>query len=134
MISYVDSSVLLSRYLGQERANEASQMIRGSAFVATPRIAEIEVKRGLAFVDSPAERLMCQGLFADDWRGLSVVECDRGLAEVAATIAAHTRVRSLDAIHVASALVVGAGQFLTFDQRQAEAARAFDLKVVGVPI
>jgi len=134
VISYVDSSVLLSRYLAEDRSDEASAMIRGANFVATSRVAEVEVTRGVACVDSPAERLMCQNLFAEDWRCLSVVECDRGLADLAATIAAQTRVRSLDAIHVASALVAGALRFLTFDQRQADAARAFDLDVVGVTV
>ena len=55
------------------------------------------------------------------------------LADLAATTAADSRVRSLDAIHVASALVVGAQRFLTFDQRQAKAARSFDRAVVGMP-
>lgn len=118
----------------EDRSDEASQLIRGATLVATSRVAEIEVRRGLAFVDSPAERLMCQNLFAEDWRGVAVVECDRMLADLAATIAVQTRVRSLDAIHVASALAVGAARFLTFDQRQADAARAFDLDVVGVAV
>jgi uncharacterized protein len=39
--------------------------------------------------------------------------------------------RSLGAIHVASALVGGAEEFLTYDERQAEAARAIGLRVVS---
>jgi uncharacterized protein len=132
VIAYVDSSVLLSRYLIEERSDEASALIEGATIVTTSRVAEIEVRRGLAFIDSPAERMMSQSIFAEDWRSLAVVECDSGLADLAATIASETRVRSLDAIHVASALVVGAERFITFDQRQGDAARAFDLTVVGV--
>lgn len=37
--------------------------------------------------------------------------------------------RSLDILHVASALVLGATEFLTFDQRQAQLARATGLRV-----
>jgi predicted nucleic acid-binding protein len=37
--------------------------------------------------------------------------------------------RSLDILHVASALVLGAADFLTFDQRQAALAKAAGLKV-----
>jgi uncharacterized protein len=132
VIAYVDSSLFLSRYLMEDRSDEASALIEGATIVATSRIAEIEVRRGLAFIDSSAERLMSQSIFVEEWRSLAVVECHSGLADLAATIAAETRVRSLDAIHVASALVVGAERFLTFDQRQGDAAREFDLTVVGV--
>lgn len=37
--------------------------------------------------------------------------------------------RSLDILHVASALVLGASEFLTFDQRQAKLAKATGLRV-----
>lgn len=37
--------------------------------------------------------------------------------------------RSLDILHVAAALVLGAGEFLTFDQRQAKLAKATGLRV-----
>jgi predicted nucleic acid-binding protein len=40
--------------------------------------------------------------------------------------------RSLDILHVASALVLGAKEFLTFDQRQASLAAAVGLKVPKV--
>lgn len=104
-----------------------------ATYPVTSRIAEIEVRRGLSFVDSAAERIMSQSIFTEDWQALAVVECDAGVADLAATIAAETRVRSLDAIHVASALVAGAERFATFDCRQGEAARRFDLTVVGIP-
>lgn len=132
MIAYVDSSVLLSRYLTEERSKEASALMGASAFVATSRVTDVEVRRGLSFIDSALERTTAQSQFAQDWRSLAIVECDAALVDLAATIAADTRVRSLDAIHVASALVVGTQRFLTFDRRQADAARAFDLAVVGV--
>lgn len=133
MIAYVDSSVLLARYLAEDRSDEASILIGGATFVMTSRIAEIEVRRGLSFVESPAERLMSSAIFAQDWRSLAVVECDAEIADLAATIAAETRVRSLDALHVASAITAGAERFLTFDKRQADAARTYELAVMGVP-
>jgi predicted nucleic acid-binding protein len=37
--------------------------------------------------------------------------------------------RSLDILHVANALVLGATSFLTFDKRQAELAKSAGLKV-----
>jgi len=40
--------------------------------------------------------------------------------------------RSLDILHVASALVLGASSFLTFDQRQCALAKAAGLHVTGM--
>lgn len=41
------------------------------------------------------------------------------------------RSRAMDAIHVASALVLGADDFYTFDRQQAKLARATGLRVLG---
>lgn len=133
MISYVDSSILLARYLAEDRSDDASELLETAALAATSRITEVEVRRGLALIDRPVERTMSQSLFAQEWRSLAIVELAPALADLAATIATDTRIRSLDAVHVASALVVGAQRFLTFDRRQADAARRLDLGVVGVP-
>jgi hypothetical protein len=54
---------------------------------------------------------------------------------MATEIAVQTRMRTIDAIHVASALRVGGSevtaQLLTYDLRQASGAKAFGLNVVG---
>jgi predicted nucleic acid-binding protein len=54
------------------------------------------------------------------------------VADLASTIATENGLRTLDAIHVASAIAVGADRFATFDTRQAVAARAVGLTVEGV--
>lgn len=132
MITYVDSSVLLARYLSEERAREATLLLRQSEGLVASRIAAIEVKRGLRFISSPVERVTAQSTFAHEWRSLTVVEIDASLADLAARIAAETGVRCLDSIHVASAVVTSADRFMTLDHRQAETARAYALAVVGV--
>jgi len=65
---------------------------------------------------------------------MALVSADVRVCELAADIAERFGVRSLDAIHLGSARRVNiAGlSFLTFDQRQAIAARALGLNVVGV--
>lgn len=63
---------------------------------------------------------------------MSIVELDAGTCELAATIAEQLGVRTLDALHLGAARRLGAAvRFLTFDVRQAEAARSLGLAVAG---
>ena len=64
---------------------------------------------------------------------LSIVELDEITCETAAAIAELIGVRTLDALHLAAAQRIGgpAVPFLTFDLRQAQAARGLGLTVVG---
>jgi predicted nucleic acid-binding protein len=64
-------------------------------------------------------------------RRLVILEFDEQTTHLASTIAASTGVRTLDSLHIASAILASADAFITFDRRQADAARAFDLTVLG---
>ncbi len=61
---------------------------------------------------------------------LAFVELDADLAQVAGTTGGRS-LRALDSIHVASALRLGdeVDGFVTYDERQADAARAVGLEV-----
>jgi len=59
-----------------------------------------------------------------------VVELDRELLEAAVSWTS-VQVRTLDAIHLASALRVGAREMLVYDRRLAEAAEAAGLEVLS---
>lgn len=131
MLAYLDSSVVLLRYLAEPRSGEANALIAQASSIVTCRVLQIEVMRGLFFITSVVERATAQMTFAEDWRRMIVVELDAPLADLAATIAASTGVRTLDSLHVATAVLSGAEAFITFDRRQADAARAFDLTVLG---
>jgi predicted nucleic acid-binding protein len=65
---------------------------------------------------------------------MHVVELDETTCEIAADLAELTGARTLDALHLAAANRAGKGALtlLTFDIRQAQAARAVGLTVVGV--
>ena len=68
----------------------------------------------------------------DDLAAFSVVELDAATCELAATIAEQTGVRTLDALHLGAASRLGTSlTFLTFDVRQAQAARGLGFAVVG---
>jgi predicted nucleic acid-binding protein len=71
-------------------------------------------------------------VFTEDLAALSLVEVDAATCELAATVAEQTGVRTLDALHLGAAQRLGtATTFLTFDARQAQAARSLGFAVVG---
>ena len=76
--------------------------------------------------------MAARAAFADDLHSFSIIELDEATCESAAAIAEASGVRTLDALHLAAAQRVSAPGvcFLTFDLRQAQAARALGLTVV----
>lgn len=130
---YVDSSALLKRYLIETDSGRAHELLAAADQVVLSRVSIVEVRRGLSRIDSAAERGLAKGIFDNDVRSCVIIECDAAVADHAADIAEAHQVRSLDAIHIASAvraLGVG-GTFMTFDVRQSTAARAMGLQVIG---
>jgi predicted nucleic acid-binding protein len=64
---------------------------------------------------------------------VSIIELDAATCELAATIAEQTGVRTLDAMHLGAARRLGTAMtFVTFDVRQAQAARTLGFSVAGV--
>src|SRR5262245_11292080 len=90
--------------------------------VSTSVIAEVEVLRNLRKFRVDRDEAM---------RGFYLVSLDDDTRRMASELGP-TPLRALDAIHVASALAIGDRnlEFVTYDDRQAEAARAAGLKVV----
>jgi predicted nucleic acid-binding protein len=130
--TYVDSSALLKRYIDEPDSAAADAMLRSDRGLLTARHTTVEVRRNLARLLSGRDLLVARGAFADDLRSFSIIELDEATCESAAMIAETTGVRTLDALHLAAAQRVaeaGLG-FLTFDLRQAQAARSLGLTVV----
>jgi len=130
--TYVDSSALLKRYVEEADSTAADALLRADPALLTARHTIVEVRRNLARLLSGRELMAARAVFAADLNSLSVIELDEATCESAALIAEMTGVRTLDALHLAAAQRVaspGVG-FLTFDLRQAQAARALGLTVV----
>ena len=132
MSSYVDSSALLKRYVEEADSVAADALLRADGALRTARHTIVEVRRNLARLLSGRDLAAARTAFADDLRSFSVIELDEATCESAAAIAETTGVRTLDALHLAAAQRVSAPGvgFLTFDLRQAQAARAIGLTVV----
>lgn len=92
------------------------------------RIGFVETFRavGLAAGGSATDALL------EEWPAFGVVEVDQGLAERAAELAVERDLRSLDALHLAAALLLPFEDFqlATWDRRLHAAARACGLRVL----
>lgn len=133
MSLYVDSSALLKRYVDEPDSGAADSLLGSDPSLVTARHTVVEVRRNLARLLTGPDAVAARQAFADDLTALSLVELDEATCEGAAAIAEVTGVRTLDALHLSAAHRVGgpAVPFLTFDVRQAQAARTLGLTVLG---
>jgi predicted nucleic acid-binding protein len=60
-----------------------------------------------------------------------LIAMTRSLVELAADIAARSQLRSLDSIHLATAVTAECTHFLTFDLKQANVAETFGLVLLA---
>ncbi len=132
MSTYVDSSALLKRYVDEADSADADALLQADSALLTARHTIVEVRRNLARLLSGRDLVAARAAFAADLRSISIIELDEATCNSAALIAESTGVRTLDALHLAAAQRVSAPGvgFLTFDLRQAQAARAIGLTVV----
>ena len=132
MTLYVDSSALMKRYLSEQDSEVAERFIAGDQLRATCHITEVEIRRNLARLLKGEDLIGARRQFQSDLNYFAIINIDSVTCARAASIAEQTQCRSLDALHVAAALLVGKSTtFLTFDIRQAQAARSVGLEVVG---
>lgn len=132
MTTYVDSSALLKRYVDEADSADADALLLADSELLTARHTIVEVRRNLARLLSGRDLAAARAAFTDDLQSISIIELDEATCDSAALIAETTGVRTLDALHLAAAQRIsapGAG-FLTFDLRQAQAARAIGLVVL----
>ncbi len=132
MTLYVDSSALLKRYVDEPDSPLADQFMAADPILVTSRLTQIEIRRNLTRLIAAEELGAIRRRFQSDLEAFAVVALDVVTCREAAEIAERTLCRSLDALHLAAARRIGEGvTFLTFDGRQARAARMVGLEVVG---
>ncbi|HWI06195.1 MAG TPA: type II toxin-antitoxin system VapC family toxin [Solirubrobacteraceae bacterium] len=133
MSLYVDSSALLKRYVDEPDSDEADALLASDPSLLTARHTIVEVRRNLArLLDERAARA-AKDAFGEDIASFGIVELDAVTCEAAADLAELTGARTLDALHLAAARRLGGGSaiaFVTFDLRQAQAARTLGLTVL----
>ncbi len=132
MTVYVDSSALLKRYIDEHDSDTADELMRTDPVLVTSRLTEVEVRRNLARLLAGDELDRQRRALSADLDAFALVNLDATTMNTAARIAEQTLCRSLDSIHIGAAQRAGsATTLLTFDTRQARAAREAGLTVIG---
>lgn len=133
MTTYVDSSALLKNYFTEPDSSVAERLLGSDSVLVTSWVTLIEVRRNLARQLQGVELREAKEQFAADIDAMALIAVDETVCRAAAQIGEQLSVRSLDAIHLASAqrLVIPLLPFVTFDLRQAQAARSLGFTVLG---
>ena len=124
---YLDASALVKRYVAEEGSEALIAAMAGAEGWATCRVGYVETARavGLAAGKPAVRRLNA------DWPSFEVVELDAPLAEHAAELTSTEELRSLDALHLAAALLISTNELTlaTWDVRLHRAAQSQGLAV-----
>ncbi len=130
-MTYYDTSALVKRYIDEAGRDLVESVLDDDLLPVTAALSVVEVRRALARIDSALERVGARMLFDHEITAFQVVVLDERVIEHAAAIAEFTGVRSLDALHLASATMSGSTRMVTFDIRQGRVARQLGIEVVG---
>jgi len=133
LIAYLESSAALALYIEEPTSAEVRSVIRGVDTLGTSMLTRLEVMRNLHRLLDNEQLALAVDQFLEDMQSMVVASVSDEVVDAAVTIAVATGVKSLDALHLSSALILGGigAEFLTFDRRQAVAARAVGLRVIG---
>jgi hypothetical protein len=124
-IAYADASALTKLALDEPGSVEMRHWYRENERVVCSRIGIVETLRALA--RQPHDPVHATAILDT----VEVFELDADIAASAIALGPPA-LRTLDAIHVATALALtGIDAFVTYDLRQAEAARSVGLPVVS---
>jgi uncharacterized protein len=125
-LAYADSSALAKLVVDEPESEALERYLQSGAIpLISSRIAVVEVTR-TATLSNPALRAEANALLAT----CLLVDVGAAILERAAELAS-ARLRSLDAIHLASALDVEPDEMIVYDERLAEAASAVGLRTIS---
>lgn len=132
MTTYFDSSALVKRYLVEAESAKAIALVNMHSPRVTSMITRIEVRRAIARIASAVESSMTREQFNRDLAQFEVASFDTEICDRAAAIAEATGIRTLDSIHLATALMFGCSSFVSFDRRQSAVAELLGMTVIGI--
>lgn len=129
---YIDSSAFAARFLPSQDAHRATnELMDRFEHWCTSSLTVVEAARAIAINTSPDEWIPTIGALDVDLDESLVVGIDDVVLAMAREIALETGAKSLDAIHIATALRLDDAdvRFLTLDRQQRRAAGQ-----VGLPL
>jgi uncharacterized protein len=124
-VLYLDSSAIAKLVVSEPETSQLVDVVRADPEVISSALAWTEVVRAVRRAGGRAARAKTV------LEGIALVPIDDGIIREAADLAPPT-VRTLDAIHLATAISVGdeLASIVTYDLRLAEAASAAGLQVL----
>jgi predicted nucleic acid-binding protein len=126
---YLDASAIVKLATPEAETHALRRHVARHRYLITSRLATVEVARALGRRGPETEASASEPM-RQIFEHVQLVELDESVAVAAATVPPAS-LRSLDAIHLASALAIGEEltELITYDARLAAAARSIGLKV-----
>lgn len=124
---YLDASALVKRYVAEEGSESLIAEMGAAEGWALCRIAYVETARAIRLATGNAGVKR----FLADWPSFDVIEVDALLTEQAVELTSTEDLRSLDALHLAAALLIASDRLTlaTWDIRLHRAAQRRGLAV-----
>jgi uncharacterized protein len=126
-VLYLDSSALVKLVIRERETDALRQFVTSWPNRVSSVVAYVEVHRA-ARRESARAAAQAEAVL----QLVNLIEIDEGIVEAAASVKPPD-LRTLDAIHIASALSLRGdlGVFVTYDGRQSDAARAVGLEIAA---
>jgi uncharacterized protein len=125
---YLDSSAILKLIVPEAESAVLRDALKDWPDLVSSRVAEVECLRALKQVSAPPR---VRARAAQVFEALTLVHLDEVVLRLAETVGPR-ELRTLDAIHLATALSLGdmPAAFVTYDERLAAAARRLHMAVL----
>jgi predicted nucleic acid-binding protein len=141
VILYLDTSALVKLYVPETDSATVKQLVDAADMSSTSRIAYAEARAAFArkrrerAVTLRDYRTIVQD-FDNDWESFFIVDVSDALIKRAGQVAETFALRGYDAVHLASAVIVGeqgsqSVRFACFDEKLSRAARRQGLAVLS---
>jgi predicted nucleic acid-binding protein len=128
-VLYLDASALVKRYIEEDGTELVISAMKEAAAWSICRIGYVETMRAVARAGGAKQAKKVEA----DWPSFEVVEVDEELARHAAELTLSAELRSLDALHLAAALVLpDEVTVATWDTRLHRAATEHGLATIPV--
>lgn len=134
MRAYVDSSALLKRVFAESDSRALAAVLRGyvgqGAALVSSSLAWVEVSRAVRAQTPPGGQVDVDGVVEVAMSGVLEKAVSPEVVALARRLPPPV-LRSLDAVHLASALLVDADVLVAYDQRLAQAAADHGIRTVA---
>jgi predicted nucleic acid-binding protein len=130
-VLYLDASALVKRYVAEDGSDRVREAMAADGDWFACRVGFVEAVRAVGL----AAGRRAADVVRREWPAFGVIEVDAALAEKAAELALSHDLRSLDALHLAAALLLPRESITvaTWDVRLQRAARERGLATLPEP-